>query len=314
VVEADDVAAVDVADVRHPIARFDERSVVLLTGGGRGITARVALAIARSVGSHVVLVGRSPLPDAEEDPATRDAVDEKALRATLVDAGIREPRQIEASVRRTLADRELRANLAAISAVAASVTYHQCDVRDADALRALVGHVVDEHGRIDLVVHGAGVLDDRFVRDKTTASFATVFDTKVAGACALVDAVSGRRGADGVPTTVALFASIAGVFGNRGQVDYAAANDALDALAWSLREQPGIDVVAVDWGPWAGGGMVSPELEREYERRGVGLLDPDDAVNRLLAELGSEEHRAEPQVVVMRCSPDALDEPTEGDR
>jgi hypothetical protein len=84
---------------------------------------------------------------------------------------------------------------------------------------------------------------------------------------------------------LALFGSVSGVFGNRGQVDYAAANDALDTLAcrWAA-ELPG-RVVSVDWGPWAGGGMISPELEREYARRGVSLIEPDAGVACLLAEL-----------------------------
>jgi NAD(P)-dependent dehydrogenase (short-subunit alcohol dehydrogenase family) len=95
-----------------------------------------------------------------------------------------------------------------------------------------------------------------------------------------------------------LFGSVSGVFGNRGQVDYAAANDALDSLAhlWSAR-LPG-RVVCVDWGPWAGGGMVSAELEREYARRGVTLIDPDAGVACLLAELADDDGPA--QVVYMR--------------
>ena len=86
---------------------------------------------------------------------------------------------------------------------------------------------------------------------------------------------------------VVLFGSISGVVGNRGQTDYAAANDALDALARTHDGHNGCRVLSIDWGPWAGGGMVSPELEREYERRGIGLVDPDDGVMALLHEIGA---------------------------
>jgi hypothetical protein len=62
-------------------------------------------------------------------------------------------------------------------------------------------------------------------------------------------------------------------------------------------------VLAVDWGPWAGTGMVSPELEREYERRGIGLVDPADGVGALLGELAAA---GPAQVVVMRAEAAAM--------
>jgi NAD(P)-dependent dehydrogenase (short-subunit alcohol dehydrogenase family) len=180
----------------------------------------------------------------------------------------------------------------------ASVEYHSIDVRDEGALGALVADVYERHGRLDGVIHAAGVLDDKLVRDKSPESFAAVFDTKVAGARALEAALRPDV------SFVVYFGSIAGVFGNRGQVDYAAANAALDLSAQVLaRRLPG-RVVSVDWGPWAGTGMVSPELEREYARRGIGLIEAHDGVARLLDEI--ESGCADPQVVVMRSTPEHL--------
>jgi hypothetical protein len=66
-------------------------------------------------------------------------------------------------------------------------------------------------------------------------------------------------------------------------------------------------VISIDWGPWGGGGMVSPELEREYARRGIGLVDPDDGVMALLHELGEPTGPA--QLVVMRGAPEAFGPP-----
>ena len=43
------------------------------------------------------------------------------------------------------------------------------------------------------------------------------------------------------------------------------------------------------WGPWQPGaghaGMVTPELSRAYQRRGIELLDPEEATACLLREL-----------------------------
>jgi len=45
--------------------------------------------------------------------------------------------------------------------------------------------------------------------------------------------------------------------------------------------------------------MVSAELEREYARRGVGLVGADDAIDRLMAELSVAG--GEPEVMVARA-------------
>ncbi|MBA0052920.1 SDR family NAD(P)-dependent oxidoreductase [Streptomyces sp. AJS327] len=257
-------------------------SVVLLTGGARGITGRVAVELARASGCHLELAGRTPPPAAAEDPRTTDAPDEVALRRLLAADGGRTPVELDAEVRRLLAEREVRAVLRELSTLSAGVRYHAVDVRRADEVTELVRDVHRHHGRIDGVVHGAGAVEDRLIRDKAPESFARVYSAKVDGARALAEAVAPHR-----PRFLAMFGSVSGVFGNPGQVDYAAANDALDALAhlWS-GHLPG-RVVTVDWGPWAArsGGMVTPALEQRYAAGGVGLIQPDDGVRCLLGEL-----------------------------
>src|ERR1700738_5287678 len=74
---------------RPRIPHLGERSVVLLTGGARGITAQFGLALARETGCHIALIGRSPLPTAPEAPDTAAAEDRIALRRALVARGLR---------------------------------------------------------------------------------------------------------------------------------------------------------------------------------------------------------------------------------
>nr|WP_326647988.1 SDR family NAD(P)-dependent oxidoreductase [Streptomyces sp. NBC_01750] len=268
-----------------PVGR---EAVVLLTGGARGITARAAIALAAATGCHIELIGRTPTPDAAEDPAVAHAHDRVALRAALVSQGLRTPAEIEAAASRILAAREVRATLAALTGVAASVRYHAADVTDSQAVRAVIDDIRARHRRLDGIVHGAGTIQDKLLADKDPVSFARVFATKVDGARHLADAAADHGDAP-APAFLVLFGSVAGVFGNRGQADYAAANDALDTLAatpaWS-RRFPG-RVVAIDWGPWPAeaGGMVTPELERMYASRGIPLIDPAGGTAAFLAEL-----------------------------
>ena len=300
------VQAVEEERSSHPgPAVLDGDSVVLLTGGARGITARLAVSLARSTGCSLELVGRSPLPDAPEDDDLAAAADEPSIRKALIGRGMRVPAEIEAACSRIVAAREIRTTLSALEDAGVKVSYHAADVTDPGALAEVVQDVYARHGRLDGIVHGAGIIEDRLLADKTPASFRRVFDTKVSGATALLGALRDDR------PFVVFFTSVSGAFGNRGQVDYSAANDALAAWAWTLADQrrsgQGGRVLAVDWGPWADTGMVSGELEREYARRGVGLLGADDAIDRLMTELS--QPGGEPEIVVARARVDRFDPP-----
>ena len=260
-------------------------SVVVLIGGARGITARFARELAAASGCRIELVGRTPLsePVSEDVKAAADAV---AVRSALARQGMRAPAEIERTTRTILACREIDATMTELPELGAQVRYHCADAQDDEAIRGILKLAHEEHGRIDGLVYGAGIIEDRLIADKDPESFARVFRTKVIGAQVLLGALEGLPSA---PSFVVLFGSIAATFGSRGQADYAAANYALEVLGAAWAARTGRRCLTVHWGPWApvGGhpGMVTPELGREYARRGIGLIDPAQGALSLLREL-----------------------------
>jgi NAD(P)-dependent dehydrogenase (short-subunit alcohol dehydrogenase family) len=257
-------------------------SVLLLIGGARGITARAAIALAAS-GCRIELAGRTPWP---AEPGDEDLPgDAQGMRSALAARG-GSLVDIERRVRTVLAQREIARTLDEIGKAGGTAAYRSLDVRDGAAVRQVVKDLHTRYGRIDGVVHAAGVIDDKLMADKDEHSFRTVYGTKVDGARALLDALEhfGVR-----PGFVTFFGSIAAVLGNRGQTDYAAANDALETLGAQWADRTGCRALTVHWGPWAPSddhaGMVSPELAREYERREVALIDPEEGTAALLREL-----------------------------
>jgi NAD(P)-dependent dehydrogenase (short-subunit alcohol dehydrogenase family) len=243
-------------------------------------------------------VGRTCLETAADKPEYAAAPDLKALRQrVLVDNPGLAPAAIERRCAHILAAREIRQTLDAISEAGGRANYTQLDVRDALRFGAFIESIYRRYGRIDGVIHGAGVIEDKLVRDKSVESFTRVFETKVRGAVTLSKLLR-----DDV-SFVVFFSSVASVFGNRGQADYAAANDVLDKLAHALHARVQGRVLSVNWGPWAGKGMVSPELEREYARRGIGLIPLKDGVDLLLHEL-REGGRENVQIVMMCGDPE----------
>jgi acyl transferase domain-containing protein/NAD(P)H-dependent flavin oxidoreductase YrpB (nitropropane dioxygenase family)/NADP-dependent 3-hydroxy acid dehydrogenase YdfG len=253
-------------------------SVVAVLGGARGITARAAIALAAS-GCRIEFAGRTRWPSEPEDADL--PADPQAMRSVLIGRGGTIV-DIERRVRTVLAQREIDRTLAEVAANGGRAGYQSIDVRDGEAVRQFVKQLP----RLDGVLYAAGVIDDKLMADKDEASFRTVFDTKVAGAAALLEALTeeGLR-----PAFTALFGSVSAVLGNRGQTDYAAANDAMDTLAARWHAATGNRAVTVHWGPWAPAadhaGMVTPELAKEYERRNVAMIDPAEGTAALLREL-----------------------------
>ncbi|HUB09008.1 MAG TPA: SDR family NAD(P)-dependent oxidoreductase [Myxococcales bacterium] len=258
---------------------LNEKSVVLLTGGARGITARLAVALARRFRCRLELVGRRELP-AQEAPELRGAGDLVSLRKALLAGGkTRGLAEIEAEAQAIVAGREARGTLAAIEAAGGQAVYHAVDVRTPAAVSGLLAELYARQGRLDAVFHGAGITDDRAFESKQREGFDRVVATKLGGALSLLRHLRPDL------KLLAFFGSVSGVFGNRGQADYAAANDALDRLAWALSDRFAGPVVSLDFGPWAGAGMVGPELVRTYEERGVPLIPLEAGVAAVLDAL-----------------------------
>ncbi|WP_203867776.1 SDR family NAD(P)-dependent oxidoreductase, partial [Plantactinospora endophytica] len=265
---------------------LDRDSVVVLVGGARGITSWFARTLAAAAGCRIELVGRTPLPAGPEDPVLAAATDPAALRAALARQRIGSAATIGRTAAAILAGREVRATLRELSELGAEAHYHTLDVRDPEATRRLLAAIHGQYGRIDGLVYGAGTIEDKLIAEKDPESFSRVFDTKVGGAQAVLSALDSLGGR---PSFVVLFGSIAAAYGSRGQGDYAAANDALAAIGSRWAARTGNRCLTVHWGPWAPseghGGMVSAELGREYARRGIGLIDPEEGALSLLAEL-----------------------------
>ncbi|MGQ0502938.1 MAG: SDR family NAD(P)-dependent oxidoreductase [Panacagrimonas sp.] len=241
--------------------------VLLATGGARGVTAEVVEELVRP-GMQVVLLGRTAEPGAEA-AATAAHVDAASLRKAVLASRLARgekprPVEIDREVAVITTEREIRANLARLRAAGATVEYIACDVRDEQALGAVLDDLYARHGRIDAVLHGAGVIEDKLLSDKSAESFERVLATKLDPAFIFT-----RKLRPESLKLLAFFTSVAGRYGNRGQSDYAAANEALNRLAWNLhRSLPQTRVVSVNWGPWDGG-MASEGVKRAFRERGL---------------------------------------------
>ncbi|MFP4421979.1 MAG: SDR family NAD(P)-dependent oxidoreductase [Desulfococcaceae bacterium] len=265
--------------------RLDPGDLVVVTGGAKGVTAAAVQGLAEMVPASFLLLGRSPAPAPEPEwlsGLTAEAEMKRAIFSNWTD-GKPKPADVESAYRAYRGAREIQETLEKLRAAGANAIYRSADVRDPAGVRAAVGEARDAFGPVRTVIHGAGRLADRLIVEKTPEQFAAVFDTKVRGMEALLAAVS-----DDPLRYLLIFSSVAARSGNRGQVDYAMANEALNKMARrEARQRPDCRVISFNWGPWDGG-MVSPALKKEFIRKGVGLIPVADGVQAMLAEMAGE--------------------------
>jgi len=270
---------------------LDKDAVVLVLGGAQGITAELMIHFAKDYPCRYILVGRSASPVGLANEATAALKTKEEIKKYLIERGeIKKPAEIEQEANRIYKNNQILRCIATLEEGGSTVVYESLDLKDEAALTRLINQVYEEHGRIDGVVHGAGLLEDKLFHSKTPESFGRVFDTKVTPLRVLAEQLR--------PETqfVILFSSIASVYGNRGQTDYAAANSVMDKYAWALKQKIQGKVMAINWGPWKGAGMVSPTLEKEYQRRGIALIPLQDGMETFLNEL---KYGKESQVLIM---------------
>lgn len=153
----------------------------------------------------------------------------------------------------------------------AGATAVDCDLRDADAIADAVEHLVARHGRLDVVVHAAGVTRDGVLWKLSREDWDEVLAVNLTSAFHLLRATAPalRAARSG---SVVLVSSINGERGKFGQSNYAASKAGLIGLARSAARELGAAGVRVN--------VVAPGLIRTPLTAGL----PPELVARAVAE------------------------------
>ncbi len=208
----------------------------LITGGlGRLGLLLAEVIAAEAPGARLVLVGRSGVPE----------------RAAW-------PEQLASRPDTDPASRRIR-GLKALEAAGAEVLVARADVADRAALAAVLDQARERFGRLDGIVHAAGLVGATIpVRDTSALAVEQQLGPKARGALAL-DALLADLPPAERPDFVVLVSSLAAVLGGLGMAAYAAANRILDALAEARQPHPdktggapagATSWLAVDWDAW----------------------------------------------------------------
>lgn len=155
------------------------------------------------------------------------------------------------------------------------------DVADRKSAQHLIERLSKEN--LKGILHAAGTVADGYVMQQNWDKFLKVAGPKLAGTWNLHESTASMA-----LDFFICFSSIASLFGNPGQSNYAAANAFIDAFA-HMRKSSGLPATAINWGPWAKVGMAAKLDETgggHFRENGLSYIEPEEGTLAMEKALG----------------------------
>jgi acyl transferase domain-containing protein len=211
------------------IINIKEKGVYLLTGGFGGIGFTLAAYLAKQYHAKLILLGRQSLPP-------RSSWD----NLSSITNGNEKTHKVIQKVKE-------------LESYGAEVTAYSADVTDKARMTEVVSDIKRKFGKINGVIHSAGVINDGVIQTKPEDSAQKVLNPKMIGTIILDELMKEFK-----PDFFLLFSSTSSIFGPAGQIDYTAANAFLDLYAQSKPAGNGnTKYTTINWGQWRDVGMAA---------------------------------------------------------
>ncbi|ACL75234.1 SDR family NAD(P)-dependent oxidoreductase [Ruminiclostridium cellulolyticum] len=184
---------------------------------------------------------------------------------------------------------ERKTKLAELEALGANILYIQADICDQDQVQSLAVKAKSAFSKIDGVIHGAGVLRDSLIINKSQEDMDAVVAPKVFGTVLLDEALKSEK-----LDFFAVFSSTTGVLGNVGQCDYAFGNGFMDNyVELRQRQNPGTKYLSINWPLWKNGGMKVNEQAVTLMKKmaGIAPLSTGAGIKAFEKGLASDVHQ-----------------------
>ncbi|MFF7200642.1 KR domain-containing protein [Streptomyces sp. NPDC008141] len=255
---------------------------VVAAGGGRGIGAELLTALARRDRPRLHVIGSTRLDGVTAEDARLTRKDFIRARSTGQDRLT--VKEANAAFDRLSAAVEVQANLRTLEDICGSdrVTYHVCDLRDPDAVNAVVGRITaSEADGVDLLLDIAGTNRAASVDQKSLDDFRTVRDLKVRSYANLKAAFGDRQ-----PRRWCNFGSFVGFTGQTGETDYGAANDYFNTAALHSASR-GVREFTIGWTLWRDVGLGSTPIMRTFLAKSAQFtaMPTPEGIDHFLHEL-----------------------------
>lgn len=255
-------------------SQLRERGVYLIIGGFGGIGSILAEHLARMMQARLVLTGRSALPDREEWEQWLATHDEQ-------DATARKIRQVQL-----------------LEGLGAEILAIKADVTNPQEVQALLGQIQQRFGKLNGLIHAAGVPGAGMIQLKNPDEAASVLAAKVKGMLILEAALKNTH-----LDFMILCSSLSSILGGLGLADYCASNAFLDHFAFYNTSKNGTLTISINWDTWQGVGMAVNATRLQALSK-IASLEAADIEGTIQPQEGVEAFRrilswsAVPQVIV----------------
>ena len=233
-------------DYKKRDLKWSEKDIILVTGGGKGITAICALKLAQITRACMVLAGSSPHP--EDNPLDPGALEISSILKQYQDHGL-------------------------------PVHYLSCDIADQGAVASLIKHIRQNIGPISGVIHGAGLNIPRPINQVSPEDVFKEIAPKVMGALNLAMSLK-----DAPPKLFVGLSSIIGIIGMPGNGWYGFSNEALDLILKKFeKDNPATRALSVAYTIWQEDGMgVRLKSIDKLKKMGIEAISTQEGINRFI--------------------------------
>lgn len=197
----------------------------VITGGSGGIALEIAKHLALKKNLNIILISRSNI--GVKNDLDKVLVSNENYKTSRLIKSIKD-----------------------IEKMGSNVEFYSCNVSDKDKLENVINKVRREFGRINGIIHCAGVAGDGFLFKKSKNEFNNVVMPKIKGTVNLDLLTRADK-----PDFMVLFSSINSILGGKGQCDYSAANAFMDGYS-IFRNKLGLNTIAINWTAWKDIGMA----------------------------------------------------------
>ena len=259
---------------------------IIFTGSGRGIGAMLSQKIAAQYHSKIIVLDIIEIQDKTPLWASMNEAELAALKKQIWEdlkadkTKKATPVMLERAFGRVKDSITLYNNLQKLRDLGSEVEYYHCDVTNSSMVKEVCTKIKAKNGRVDGLIHFAGLERSKLIYDKDPAEYYRIFDVKATSFASFL--------ANNIVRDDGFFAfasSIAGKYGNLGQSDYASANDYLAKSALSLSNQ-GYRAISIAMSAYKNVGMgVRAGVETFLRSNGVDFVDPEDGMQIFLDEI-----------------------------
>lgn len=254
----------NISECKDKERKLNEEGVYIITGGMGGIGLEIAKHLSSKSKLNLALVSRSEMPDATEwEEILKSSKDKKLCN-------------------RIKAVKEVQSN-------GSNVICIGLDISDEKEVNNLVSCLKADFGKINGIIHGAGIAGDGFLIRKDESILKKVIAPKIDGTWLLDKATKEEE-----LEFFIVFSSAATLVPSAGQGDYTAANSYLDAFT-SCRSIEGKNTLCINWPAWSETGMAFEHgmVNTDTFFKAISITDALDIFDLLISSTAARAYVGE---------------------